>query len=193
MRHILADGQVRLILTQQRLQEVLPAGHGVPTLCLDAVQPAVEAYPTIPPISAATQDDLAYLISTSGSTGQPKGVLVEHRWLPQLPHKQIALFQVQPGDRLSHLLAPSFDASLSEILTTWMAGATLYPAPAEALRPGPTMVAFLEQQHITLAHFTPSVLAALPEADLPALRTLVVGGEAAPPSWRCTTRSGAEW
>ena len=180
VRHILADGQVRLILTQQRLQGLLPAGHGVPTLCLDVVQPAVEACPTTPPISATTLDNLAYLIYTSGSTGQPKGVLVEQRWLPQLAHEQIDLFQVQPGDRLSHLLAPSFDASLSEILTAWMAGATLCPAPAEALRPGPTMVDFLETNQITLAHFTPSVLAALPEADLPALRTLVIGGESCP-------------
>lgn len=180
MRSMLGNKQIRLILTQQRLQARLPGTPLASVVSLDAVQDEITACPTTAPLSRATPEMLAYVIYTSGSTGQPKGVLVEHRWLPYLAHEQIQLFQVRPGDRLSHLLAPSFDASLSEILTAWLAGATLYPAPLEALRPGPRMVAYLSQYHISLAHFTPSVLTALPDADLPALRTLVVGGEVCP-------------
>jgi len=179
MRHILADGQVCLILTKERLRAQLPL-EGMPTVCLDTAEDAIRACSLTLPISRATPETLAYLIYTSGSTGRPKGVLVEHHWLPFLAHEQIMLFQVKPGDRVSHLLAPSFDASLSEIVTCWLAGATLYPGPADTLRPGPRMVAFLEEQQISLAHFTPSQLSALPEAPLRSLRTLVVGGEALP-------------
>jgi amino acid adenylation domain-containing protein len=180
IRSMLGNERVRLILTQQRLQARLPETPLASVVSLDAAQEEIRVYPTTAPLSRATPETLAYVIYTSGSTGQPKGVLVEHRWLPYLAHEQIQLFQVQPGDRFSHLLAPSFDASLSEILTAWLAGATLYPAPLDALRPGPRMVAYLAQHHINLAHFTPSVLTALPDADLPALRTLVVGGEVCP-------------
>src|SRR5262249_58485724 len=61
------------------------------------------------------------------------------------------------------------------------AGATLCLAPAEALLPGPALVDFLRSRAVTVAAFPPSVLAVLPEdADLPALRTLVVAGEACP-------------
>lgn len=179
MHHILSNGQVRLLLTKERLRGQL-ALEEQPLVCLDTAADTIRAYPMTVPVSRATPESLAYLISTSGSTGAPKGVLVEHRWLPSLAHEQIALFGVQPGERLSHLLAPSFDASLSEIVTCWLAGATLYPAPADALRPGPHMVQWLEEQQISLAHFTPSVLAALPDAALPALRTLVIGGETCP-------------
>jgi acyl-coenzyme A synthetase/AMP-(fatty) acid ligase len=180
LQYLLADGQVQMLLTCQHLHPRLPAHPLTLTLDDTDVQEAIRSAPSTPPITTATLDSLAYLIYTSGSTGHPKGVLVEHRWLPHLAHEQMALFGVQPRDRLSHLLAPSFDASLSEILTCWLAGATLYPAPAEALRPGPKMVAFLEEHQITLAHFTSSVLAALPAAPLSALRTLVIGGESCP-------------
>lgn len=180
VQHILADGQVRLILTTKRFEAQLPRERATRVLCLDTIRSALSSSPPTVPISGASNESLAYLIYTSGSTSQPKGVLVTHRWLPHLAHEQMHLFQVEPGDRLSHLLAPSFDASLSEILTTWLAGATLCPAPRDALRPGPRMIEFLREQQITLAHFTPSILSALPDAPLPALRTLVIGGESCP-------------
>ncbi len=182
IRRILAERRVGLILTKPRLRAQLPEEKGLPpVICLDVAQAAINTCPATAPINSATLDTLAYLIYTSGSTGQPKGVLTEQRWLPHLAHEQISLFQVRPGDRLSHLLAPSFDASLSEIVTAWLAGATLVAGPAEALRPGKRMVDFLNQYEITLAHFTPSVLAMLPEDTLPTLRTIVVGGKACPP------------
>src|SRR5262249_13157890 len=148
-----------------------------PVLCLDSDWSDIARQPEENPPARVTPENLAYVIYTSGSTGQPKGVLIEHRGLANVVRAQVETFGVGPGDRLLQFLAPHVDAAQAEIFRAWAAGATLCPAPAEVRLPGPALVDFLRTQAITLAAFPPSLLAALPEdTDLPALRTLVLGG-----------------
>ncbi|HEX6903704.1 MAG TPA: amino acid adenylation domain-containing protein [Thermoanaerobaculia bacterium] len=132
----------------------------------------------LPP--SAGPDNLAYVIYTSGSTGTPKGVLVSHRGLDNLAEAQGHLFGIGPDSRVLQFASMSFDASVSEIAMTFRAGAALVLAGRLALSPGPELIALLRDREITAATLPPSVLAALPEADLPALRTIVVAGEACP-------------
>ncbi|HLX57653.1 MAG TPA: condensation domain-containing protein, partial [Ktedonobacteraceae bacterium] len=73
-----------------------------------------------------------------------------------------------------------FDAAVSELFTTLLTGATLVLEPKEMLYPGPGLVQQMEEQAISVVTLPPSVLAVLPTAQLPALRTLVVAGEACP-------------
>src|SRR5262249_8016877 len=94
---------------------------------------------------------------------------------------QIRVFDIQPRDRVLQFASLSFDASVFETWCTLLAGATLYLAPREALMPGPTLVQFLVEQGITMTLLPPSALEVMPDHPLPALRTLVVGGEACPP------------
>jgi non-ribosomal peptide synthetase component F len=69
---------------------------------------------------------------------------------------------------------------VAEIFIALTAGGTLYMTDDDTLVPGPALVRFLNEHRITHAKFTPSALAALPDDDLPSVRTLVVGGEACP-------------
>src|SRR5262249_60719075 len=69
----------------------------------------------------------------------------------------------------------------AEFLRALTAGATVCPASPEVLLPGPTMMNWLREQGITLMALPPSLLAMLPaEEELPALRSLVIAGEACP-------------
>src|SRR5262249_30080584 len=86
------------------------------------------SYPT------AQEEDLAYLIYTSGSTGQPKGVGVEQRGIVNLLHAQIEAFRLRPGSRSLFYLSTSFDASISDVGTALLAGATLYIEPPANLQ-----------------------------------------------------------
>ncbi|HVR99015.1 MAG TPA: amino acid adenylation domain-containing protein, partial [Thermoanaerobaculia bacterium] len=123
---------------------------------------------------------LAYVIYTSGSTGRPKGVLVSHRGLRNLSAEQARLFDLTPADRVLQFSSPGFDASVWEVLMALGAGARLCLAPQAELLPGPALLGRLRDSEVTSATLTPSTLAALPYAELPALRTLVVAGEACP-------------
>jgi amino acid adenylation domain-containing protein len=123
---------------------------------------------------------LAYAIFTSGSTGQPKAVLVTHRGLGHLVRAQRAMFGLRPGSRVLQFASLVFDAAVSEIFVTLCSGATLCLAAAEDLLPGEPLRRTLCDRGITVATLPPSVLGRLGEATLPALRTLVVAGEACP-------------
>lgn len=123
---------------------------------------------------------LAYVVYTSGSTGEPKGIRLTHAGLPALITAQHRAFQLTPEARVLWVLAPSFDASLSDVTTTLSAGATLCLEGPGALDPQ-SFLATLARRHITHVDLPPALLARLdPAAAPPCLRTLVIGGEVCP-------------
>ncbi|MCX4863848.1 MULTISPECIES: non-ribosomal peptide synthase/polyketide synthase [unclassified Streptomyces] len=122
----------------------------------------------------------AYLIYTSGSTGVPKGVLVGHRGVAAFAATQADRFTITPESRVLQVASANFDASVMEILMAWSVGAALVlPAPGRVL--GEELVEVLTRQRVTHAMVPPAALAGAGTAELPELRTLVVGGEACPP------------
>ncbi|UGT64332.1 non-ribosomal peptide synthetase [Nocardia asteroides] len=125
--------------------------------------------------------DTAYVIYTSGSTGQPKGVAVTHAGLAGLCVEQVTRFGLTPEARTLHFASPSFDASILELLLAVGAAATMVIAPPTVLGGG-DLAALLAGHGVTHAFLTPSTLATLDPASVPALRVLVVGGEPCPPA-----------
>ncbi|MDM7490525.1 amino acid adenylation domain-containing protein, partial [Rhodococcus sp. CSLK01-03] len=124
-------------------------------------------------------DHLAWVIHTSGSTGTPKAVAVSHRGLAGLVATLRARYPADADSRVLHVAAPSFDASLQELLLAFDAGATLVICPPDVVG-GPDLAALLREQAVTHAITAPAVLAVTPETDLPALGMLDAGGEALP-------------
>src|SRR3989338_7601424 len=176
---LLDDARVLVLLTQQSLLPTLPK-TSVPVICLDTAGDILSRESPENPCSPVSPANLAYIIYTSGSTGKPKGVAVEHRGLCNLARAQIQTFDIQPESRILQFAALTYDASISEIIMALCAGATLYLATQETLLPGPGLIDWLRTQAITTLTIPPSALAMLPTAELTALRTLIVAGEACP-------------
>ncbi len=171
---VLEDAGISLLLTQAHLLDRVP--EGVEALCLEGSSEAEET-----PWSGVSADNLAYVIYTSGSTGRPKGVLVPHRGLNNLSAAQARLFQVSEESRILQFASLSFDASVAEIALAVRAGAALCLPPKSALLPGSELVELLRRWEISKVTLPPSVASGLPSRDFPALRTLVVAGEACAP------------
>eukprot|EP00899_Mesostigma_viride_P005903 jgi/Mesvir1/15313/Mv06519-RA.1 len=117
--------------------------------------------------------DLAYVLFTSGTTGRPKGVMVEHRNACNLVACLIDRWQLDGSSRVLQLANPSFDASVAEVFGTLAAGGTLvvHPLgsdPQDSLR------------RVTCAFVVPSVLSMFNPAHFPGLSTLCIGGEMVP-------------
>ncbi|MEU2106566.1 amino acid adenylation domain-containing protein [Nocardia sp. NPDC019255] len=122
----------------------------------------------------------AYVIYTSGSTGRPKGVAVTHAGLAPLCAELAARHALDEDARVLHFASPSFDASVLELLLAISRAATLVIAPP-TLYGGTALVELLARQSITHAFLTPSALATIEPDGLPALRSVIVGGEPCPP------------
>ena len=177
---MIGDAGLSLLLTQQALLGQLPELPGLRRLCVDREAARLEAQPSQNLAGGAGADNLAYVIYTSGSTGQPKGVLVQHRGVCNLALAQAQVFGVSAASRVLQFASISFDAVVSELFKSLLSGATLCLARAEALLPVEPLLQVLRQQSISMVTLPPSVLAVLPAADLPALRTVISAGEACP-------------
>jgi amino acid adenylation domain-containing protein/thioester reductase-like protein len=154
---ILRDAGVRLVIDQSR--------GPLPEPC----QPA-----TLQP------ENLAYVIYTSGTTGHPRGVMVEHRGLSGVLLSQIKAFDLRPGDRSLWLLNPAFDASLSDIGTALLAGATICIEPEDDLKSIHGLVRLLDERAISHIDLPPAYLGLLDPQQMPSgLRTVIIGGESA--------------
>ncbi|HVT17364.1 MAG TPA: amino acid adenylation domain-containing protein [Thermoanaerobaculia bacterium] len=176
---MLAEAQVPVLLSQARVAPDLPP-HAARLLLLDEDWPAAARRSGEDPQGDPDGEELAYLIYTSGSTGRPKGVMVRHGGWAKLAADQPRAFGVTADSRILQFASPSFDAFAWELAMAFAGGATLCLAPRQSLLPGAGLIALLQERQITHLTVPPAVLAALPPAELPALRTVVVAGEACP-------------
>ncbi|MEO6193015.1 MAG: amino acid adenylation domain-containing protein [Thermoanaerobaculia bacterium] len=178
---MLEDARIPVLLARRGLLAALPAGNAE-VVPLDAPPEEGAGEPLEDP-AGVEPENLAYVIYTSGSTGRPKGVLLAHRGFAALAEAHVRLFAIGPESRVLQFASPSFDASVSEIWSALIAGATLVLGRREDLLPGPALLATLRERGITHVTLPPTALAVMPDGAseaLPALRCLIVAGEACP-------------
>ena len=128
--HILADsGAALLIATGQRLESLEPGD--VPAACRilgeqEALAVAADAGMALGP-SSADPAELAAILYTSGSTGRPKGVMLSHAnlWLGTVSVAQY--LGLESDDVVLGVLPLSFDYGQNQLLSAWMAGASVVP------------------------------------------------------------------
>jgi len=189
MAAILAAGRPALVLTETGVAGRLPASH-LPTVALDAVRAEIDALPAAARRSQATPRSLAYVMFTSGTSGGPKGVAVEHASVAHLLAALRAGVYARLGaDRPLRVAVNgplAFDTSIKQVVQL-LDGHTLHPLP-ERLRLDPEqLLDYLREHRIDVMDCTPSQLGPLVEAGLldagrTELRALLVGGEAVQPA-----------
>ncbi|KAK3368413.1 non-ribosomal peptide synthetase [Podospora didyma] len=121
--------------------------------------------------------DPAYVIFTSGTTGKPKGTIVSHTAFCSGATAHGPAMLMSPPFRFLQFASYTFDACLIEILTTLMMGGTVC-VPREADRTNGNIAAAMEEMGVTMTLLTPSFARTLKPADVPSLKTLILGGEA---------------
>ncbi|MGG5818515.1 amino acid adenylation domain-containing protein [Falsiroseomonas sp. HW251] len=132
---------------------------------------------------AAAPSDAAYLLFTSGSTGEPKGVEVRHRNLVAYLRAAAARYAPGPEDRFSQFFELGFDLSAHDMFLCWTAGAALHCPPAEVLMAPRD---FARRHELSFWFSVPSTasfmerLRLLRPGDFPALRWALFCGEALP-------------
>ncbi|MFK3909417.1 amino acid adenylation domain-containing protein [Pseudomonas monteilii] len=118
-----------------------------------------------PPVCRPSAQDLAYVIHTSGSTGVPKGVMVEHRQVANLVHWARRIWPQTPGRVVLHKTPISFDASVWELLWPLCSGIPLVLARPDGQRDPAYLTALVRQHRVSVAQFVPALLAQFLDDD----------------------------
>ena len=133
--------------------------------------------------NAPGPDDLAYVLYTSGSTGEPKGVMQNHRNVLHFIRSYTNSSHLCAQDRLSLLSSYAFDAAVMDIYGAILNGASLYPfdVRVEGLQ---ALAPWIAAHRITVLHATPTLFRAFAATcrraeDLASVRLVVLGGEPA--------------
>ena len=191
---ILAKVEPRLLVTET---ESNPRDCGVAErLLVDADRAQIEAEEDLPVEDEVAGSDLAYVMFTSGSTGAPKGVAIEHRQLVHYVDGVVQRLAVHGPARYIALGTIATDLGNTAIFPALCTGGSLDIVPMSISSDAQALTSYLAQRRYDVMKITPSHLAALfAIADAPAglmpSQALVLGGEALSWGWLRLFRSFA--
>jgi len=156
------------------------AAGGRPVLDLDGLRAAGAV---VTPRASVPDDDPRYVIFTSGTTGVPKGAVVEHRGMMNHLRVKIADLGLTAVDRVAFTAPIGFDISIWQMLSPLLVGATVVVVDDATVRFPRKMVRALGRHGVTVAEVVPAIAAALAReyvrdhASASALRWLLTTGE----------------
>ncbi|WP_431945103.1 non-ribosomal peptide synthase/polyketide synthase [Actinacidiphila sp. bgisy167] len=187
--YVLRDAKPTLAVTTRHIDSALP--EAVARVMLD--DPT-----TLTQLKRSTGTDLsdtdhtttllpahpAYIIYTSGSTGRPKGVTVPHTGVVNRLTWMQDAYRLTPHDRVIQKTPFGFDVSVWEFFWPLLEGATLVMARPGGHRDPEYLTELIQREHVTIAHFVPSMLQVFVTAaetaqwTTPSLRAVMASGEA---------------
>ena len=164
LKYMQQDGNSCMLLTEKELESL--SASGLSTLSASG-------------LSTPKPEDLFILLYTSGSTGVPKGVMLEHRNLVAFCHWYHRYYDLQPGDKVAAYASFGFDACMMDMYSALTRGAAVCIIPEDLRLNLPELGRYFDAEGITHSFMTTQIgcqFAANVECH--SLKHLSVGGEA---------------
>ena len=174
LKGIIADVESNIILCSPRYVEIcqILVSRAVPIS--QQMVSNLSTKKNLPPHIATSS--AAYVIFTSGTTGKPKGTIVEHAAFCTGAVAHGEIMGMNETSRVLQFASYTFDASIMEILTTLIKGGTVC-VPSDEVRLN-DIAGAINDMGVNWALLTPSFAQMIQPSSIPQFRTLVLGGEA---------------
>jgi amino acid adenylation domain-containing protein len=170
-----STGRARYLVTTRARAEQLSLPIDGPTVFVDEPDTAAS-------LPAFTPRSLAYVSHTSGSTGIPNAVLVEHRGLTNYLRFVVRDYELDQDTVVLQLAPYGYDASIRDTFAPLVAGGRLVLVPRSTLLRAAEFVAVVREQGVnTILSATPTFLMSLCRRELATLRLTVSSGESLRP------------
>jgi len=134
----------------------------------------------------AIDSDIAYILFTSGSTGDPKGVMISHLNSLTFVNSACSFFGIEKEDRLSNIAPLHFDMSIFDIFVAFKAGACVVVIPESTAVFPVKLAQYISEKKISVWNSVPSALSLiatiknLADYDLTNMRLILFAGEVFP-------------
>ena len=200
LRKIIQDCELRILVTHPPKRRSLAGllSGSLPVDCCIGIDPGedlardcvswdtvAQASTEAPPVNA-TEQDLAYVLYTSGSTGEPKGIMHTHRSALAFAEVAVKTYGFDREDRISNHAPLHFDLSTLDFFSTAVCGGTTIVIPEEYTIVPASLSQLMEKERLTVLYCVPLALiqlllhGALEHRDLSRLRWILFGGEPFP-------------
>ena len=180
LEFMLTDSGAKVLLTSKTLFASLPSWPQ--TIFIEDAIDSLNQYSALPLPFTISSDNVAYILYTSGSTGNPKGVPITHKNLVNF----LLSMALEPGisehDRLLSITTISFDIAGLELYLPLITGATLIIADQETARDGRLLLDLIKKENINFLQATPTTWSMLLDSGWsePLPLKALCGGEAMP-------------
>ncbi|MCC4598321.1 amino acid adenylation domain-containing protein, partial [Xanthomonas campestris pv. phormiicola] len=190
---MLADARPGVLLAHRATAAPLAQRDDLHRVLLDTDAALWDSAPAhAPSVAALHPQHPAYVLYTSGSTGQPKGVVTPHAGIDNRLQWMQQHLPLRPEQRVLQKTPVGFDVSVWELFWPLRVGACLVLARPGGHKDPAYLTDLIEQAGIHTVHFVPSMLRvfldALPEGACASLQRIVCSGEALPADLAHTVR-----
>ncbi|WBW96388.1 non-ribosomal peptide synthetase [Oceanirhabdus sp. W0125-5] len=175
IQYMLSDSNSRILLTHNNFQDNIEYNGQI----IDISDENIYRRDVKKLENINKSEDLLYVMYTSGSTGNPKGVMLQHKGVVNISKWYKDMFSIEKNKRIIHMANVSFDASIVEIFPFLIYGGTLYIVRKEIALNKKEFINFIDKNNINIAQFVPMTLKELlSDASKPkSLNKVLVAGD----------------
>ena len=179
VQQILNAASPAMVITNDSLAGAI-AGMGIPIFKVDEAWQTLAKEQTGNIGATLTSDMLAYLMFTSGSTGAPKGVMINHRSLVHYASWAKEKYVNNEKPVFPLFTSIGFDLTVTAVFVPLISGGTIAVFREPDTGPDLSLLEVVEDKTVNIIKLTPAHLALIRDKDLTGtqIKTIIVGGEA---------------